>query len=320
MAPSKETGTDLKTSRISKGCIVLVTAFALVAGAAAADESQDTCVILSGLGGVPEYEENFTKWSESLESLCSDQLGASVRSVDGRTQRREEMLSLFEDLASLPGMGRVWLFLVGHATHDGRDYKFNIRGPDLTGADLETILESLGSRTVFVVLGTSSSGGLVPRLADQGRVIISATKSESEKRPPLFLSFFIEGASSAESDTNKDRKVSLREAFEFTQIRVQEWYEGKGRLQTEHPVLDDSKGQGSLAMFAYLSTPPEQAYRTLEAKQLAPERQRIEREIEDLKLRKTELTTAEYYATLERLLIELAELNEKIRILEGGDQ
>ncbi|UCF35329.1 MAG: hypothetical protein JSU96_10755, partial [Acidobacteriota bacterium] len=92
------------------------------------------------------------------------------------------------------------------------------------------------------------------------------------------------------------------------------------RLQTEHPVLDDSKGQGSLAMFAYLSTPPEQAYRTLEAKQLAPERQRIEREIEDLKLRKTELTTAEYYATLERLLIELAELNEKIRILEGGDQ
>ena len=88
-------------------------------------------------------------------------------------------------------------------------------------------------------------------------------------------------------------------------------------MQTEHPLLLDAGGSGNLARFAYLSTPPEQSYRSLEARQLAPERTRLEREIEDLKLHKQDLTADEYYGRLEKLLLELSKLNEKIRELEG---
>jgi hypothetical protein len=278
-------------------------------------DTGETCVIITGLGGMPEYEENFEKWGTSIEAICRDEIKATVHRLDGREQRRTDILSVFET-ATASQTETLWLFLIGHGTFDGRDYKFNIKGPDLTGSDLIDFLNSLSSTRIRTVLGTSSSGGLVKGLSGPNRVIIAATRSERERRPPLFLSFFIEGAGAAEADVNKDGKVSLQEVFAFSEQKVAVWYEDRERIQTEHPVLDDSSQQASLA---YLSSPPEQAYRSLEARNLAPKRQELEREIEDLKLRKAELATADYYQELEKLLVELAALNEQIRQLEGEE-
>ena len=278
-------------------------------------DAGETCVIITGLGGMPEYEENFEKWGTSIEAICRDEIKATVHRLDGREQRRTDILSVFET-ATAAQTRTLWLFLVGHATFDGRDYKFNIKGPDLTGSDLVDFLDNLGSVRVRAVLGTNSSGGLAKELSGPNRVIIAATRSERERLPPLFLSFFVEGAAAAEADVNKDGNVSLQEVFTFSEQKVAVWYEDRERLQTEHPVLDDSSQQASLA---YLSSPPEQAYRSLEARNLAPKRQELERSIEDLKLRKAELPTADYYQELERLLVELAALNEQIRQLEGQE-
>ncbi len=278
-------------------------------------DSGETCVIITGLGGMPEYEENFEKWGASIEEICRDELKAMVHRLDGRTQRRTDILSVFETAAADQNQ-TVWLFLIGHGTFDGRDYKFNIKGPDLTGSDLGDFLDALGSAKIRAVVATSSSGGLIEELSGQNRVIITATRSERERRPPLFLSFFVEGAGAAEADVNKDGKVSLQEVFAFSEQKLATWYEDRERTQTEHPVLDDLSHQASLA---YLSSPPEQAYHSLEARNLAPKRQELERGIEDLKLRKGELPSAEYYEQLEKLLVELATLNERIRQLEGEE-
>jgi hypothetical protein len=282
-----------------------------------------TCFILTGLGGVPEYEENFLSWGDSLERLCRDQMGADVRRLDGREARRQEILSGLsgansadEDVAD----SEFWLFLIGHGTWDGRQYKFNVRGPDITADDLRKALETIRARRHFLILATGSSGALIDDLRGPNRVIVSATRNERERHPPLFISFFIEGAESAEADANKDRRISLREVFAFSEARVREWYQSRGLLQTEHPVLDDwTEDAGlDLSSFAYLSSPPERAYRTLEARQLQPERIRLEREVEALRLRKPRMSEDEYFGTLERLMVELATVSEKIRELEGG--
>jgi hypothetical protein len=278
-------------------------------------DSGETCVIITGLGGMPEYEENFEKWGNSVETICRDELKALVHRLDGRTQRRTDVLSVFETTAADQNQ-TVWLFLIGHGTFDGRDYKFNIKGPDLTGNDLVNFFDALGSARMRAVVATSSSGGLIEELSGPNRVVMTATRSERERRPPLFMSFFIEGAGAAEADVNKDGKVSLQEVFTFSEQKLATWYEDRERIQTEHPVLDDSSHQASLA---YLSAPPEQAYRSLEARNLAPGRQELERSIEDLKLRKGDLPLAEYYEQLEKLLVELAALNERIRELEGEE-
>jgi len=278
------------------------------------------CLVATGLGGLPEYDENFSKWAEAVEELCRKDLGAEVIQLEGSSHRRTDFQSAFDRIsASLGAAGECWVFLIGHGSYDGRDYKFNIAGPDLLGRDLSLFLDALGERSSYTILATSSSGVLISKLSGANRVVVSATKNEREKIAPLFMSFFLEASRSAEADLDKNGSVSLKEAFVLSEASIRDWYEGKKRLQTEHPLLDDEGGQGGLSSVAYLSKPPEQSYRSLEARRLIPERVRLEREVEEIKLRKTEMTEEDYYRRLEEFLVELATLNERIRKLEGRE-
>jgi hypothetical protein len=304
--------------RYAVTCVaILLLSGALFARATDQSVGTQACAVLTGLGGIPEYEENFRNWGDSIEKVCRGGGAGEVIRLDGSTVRRPEILARLVELEKLPAATPTWIFLIGHGSYDGRQYKFNIKGPDLTGQDLAGFLDKLGARPTYVILATSCAGTVANQLKGPHRVIVSATRSGTERHPPLFMSFFAEAAQTAEADENKDRRVSLQEVFDYSQKQVQKWYEEKGRLQTEHPVLIDAGGTGGLARVAYLSKPPEQAYRSLEARQLAPERTRLEREIEDLKLRKQDMASEDYYSALEKLLLELSKLNEKIRSLEG---
>ena len=298
-------------------------------------------VIINGLGGMPEYEENFVAWSDKLEALFKARLSDNVYRFDGRRQTAAEII---ESLKAIPGSiaeeGEVWIFLVGHGNYDGERYKLHIRGPDITDQDLAGLLAALGERRIYLVAGSSASGALLDVLAGENRVVVTATRNARERQPPLFLSFFLEAAESPEADTNKNGRVSLLEAFVFAKDRVAEWFTEKGRIQTEHPVLNDGKrfslgadergeddplpepdlrtGTGLLAAAAYLAAPSEKAYRSLEAQELARQRAAVEREIEDLKFRKAEIPTEDYYKQLEQLVIKLAQLNSRIEALESS--
>lgn len=297
----------------------------------------DVCVIATGLGGLPEYEENFVKWGDALETVFKERLGDRLVRLDGRTVGRKEMVAALSEAAGkLSGSDQFWLFLIGHANYDGERFKFQIKGPDLTDADLAGVLQGLGDHQVNLVAATSSSGTLLPEMAGENRVIVTATKNALEKQPPLFLSFFLEAASSAEADTDKNGRVSLLEAFLFSRTKVASWFEERGRLQTEHPLLDDrgrvriglekddpkeilSTGEGLLSAAVALSAPPERAYRSAEAKALVLDKQGVEREIEDLKFRKSEMATEVYYLKLQELLVRLATINEKIEQSEQSE-
>ncbi len=289
------------------------------------------CVVISGLGGMPEYEENFLSWAEKTKQLCV-QLGADVHVVDARQAKRDEVAKLFDSLVSR-APEELWLFLIGHGNHDGTRFRFNIKGPDLTDADLKAFFEASKAARINLVAATSASGVLLPDLAAENRVVVTATRNQFERQPPLFYSFFVEAAGSPEADANKDGKVSLLEAFVFSREQVAAWYADQGRIQTEHAVLSDrgaqrleagkeeeepdlSSGTGWLAASAYISRPPERAYRSLEAQELASQRARLERSVEDLKFRKGELPQEKYFEELEKLLVQLAEIGEQIERLE----
>ena len=313
--------------------IVLFFPCSPIAAAQAADGR--VCLIITGLGGLPEYEENFLNWGSEIQTVFRDRLGTKVYYLDGRTQKKPEILKTFHTISSSASLDEVWIFLIGHASYDNRQYKFNISGPDLTDDDIKNFLDSLGDTRVFLIAATSASGILASRLAQENRVIITATKSQTEKQPPLFMSFFLEAVVSAAADTDKSGRVSLLEAYLFSHQKVSDWFEEKGRIQTEHALLEDNgrvrlgdkqdvlqESPGTratlLASMAYLSPPLERIYTSQRAEELASQRVRIERDIEDLKFRKKQLPEAEYYRQLEELLIELATLNEGIEEAEGG--
>lgn len=323
-------------SRIGAAC--LLSAALAAGGPLAAQEHSRVCYIISGLGGLSEYEENFETWSQGLEELFAG-MGAKVHRIDGRTQRRTDILKAFSQAKQSPADSEVWVFLVGHGTISRDSYRFNIKGPDLTEADLREFVEGLGSRRVFLVAGTSSSGELLSQLPGENRVVLTATRSRRERFPPLFLSFFLQSASEIQADTNKDGKVSLLEAYVFSRNKVAQWFQDEGRLQTEHAVLDDngarrigedkaeeisaemlSTGTGMLASIAYISQPPAEAYASEEARRLSAERREVELRVESLKFRKSELTDEQYFSELEALLVELAELSARISELEGKSE
>ena len=322
--------------KLTRKLLVFALAFSFFSPLAATQASGDrVCLVIIGLGGLPEYEENFLDWGNEIQTIFRDQLGSRIYYLDGRTQKKPDILETFNTISSSASLDEVWIFLIGHASYDNRQYKFNISGPDLTDGEIKDFVDSLGDTRVFLIAATGASGVLASRLTRANRVIVTATKSQTEKQPPLFMSFFLEAVVSTTADTDKNGRVSLLEAYLFSHQKVADWFEDKGRILTEHALLEDNgrvrlgdkedplqENPGTratlLASMAYLSPPLEQIYTSRRAEELAGERVRIEREIEDLKFRKTQLPEAEYYRQLEELLIELATLNEGIEEAEEG--
>ncbi len=317
-------------------CIVLPLLLLCVVEPVRGAQLPRVSLIIRGLAGMPEYEESFSGWTSELERMLSAQPDNRVTVLDGSTQRREEILgTVSEVLSLLSPQGDLWILLVGHGSYDGRDYKFNITGPDITGDDLAKMLDRGGDGRTFLIAGTSASGILIPKLSGENRVIVTATKNQFERQPPLFLSFLVEAGTSAEADRDKNGKVSLLEAFLFSRRRVEDWFQEKGRLQTEHALLDDSSrvrlgaeekdvtdqlraGTGLLAGIAYLSGPREEVLAGPKPRALVQRRSQLEREIDDLKLHKGEFTEEDYYERLQVLLVELADVGERMNALQEG--
>ncbi len=324
---------EIDANPLVKG--LLVFSFLLLFSSPAAAQAAETrvCLVITGLGGLPEYEENFLDWGGETQTIFQDQLGSKVYYLDGRIQKKTDILDTFKTISSSASLDEVWIFLIGHASYDNGHYKFNISGPDLTDDEIKTFLDSLGDTRVFLIAATSTSGVLASQLTRTNRVIVTATRSQTENQPPLFMSFFLEAVASTAADTDKSGRVSLLEAYLFSQQKVADWFEEKGRILTEHPLLEDNgrtrlgdkedplqQNPGTraslLASMAYLSPPLERIYTSRRAEELAGERVGIEREIEDLKFRKSQLPESQYYSQLEALLVKLATLMEGIEEAE----
>ena len=63
---------------------------------------EKVCIIITGLGGMPEYEENFLSWGLAAEAHFQDELESVVYRLDGREKKKEDILQLFEQVSSSP--------------------------------------------------------------------------------------------------------------------------------------------------------------------------------------------------------------------------
>lgn len=223
----------------------------------------------------------------------------------------------------------LWLILIGHGTFDGREAKFNLRGPDIRPEDLATSLKPL-TGNVACIQTASASAPFVKALAGPNRVLISATKSADEVFYTRFGQFFIKAVSGApEADLDRDNQVSLLEAFLWSSRQVDRFFETEQRLATEHAIIEDN-GDGTGARAAEfagvrLATPPTDGktpegqlarqwsllLSDADAQLTEAQRQRrdaLERDIESLKAKRKDLGEEEYYKKLEALLLDIAKI------------
>ncbi len=275
-------------------------------------------VTVSGIGGEPDYEQRFALLAtETEKTLKAHSADAHVETLQGAGATRANLRAALEKLAqTAKPEDALVLLLIGHGTFEG-DYKFNLPGPDISAPELASLLNKIPAGRQLVVNTTSASGGANEALRKANRIVISATRSGSEKNATVFARYWVEALNDPSADVDKNGTISAMEAFHFAEHKTKAFYEEQKRLATEHPVIEDSaKGAanaGQLAMnFPVVRLNPVAAVTDPAKKALQAKRDQIETQIDQLKYQKSLMAPDGYRAQLSKLLLELAKTQEEL--------
>jgi hypothetical protein len=261
---------------------------------------------VSGLGGAPEYDQRFSGWAKDIDKALRA-ANARVETLDGPT--REALRHALEQRArDATPQDALVLMLIGHGAFDGVDYKFNLRGPDITAAELARLLDAVPGRQLIVNM-TSASGASIDVLSKPERVVITATKSGTEKNATMFARYWAEALRDPAADTDKNETISALEAFRYADRKTAKFYEDQKRLATEHPRLE-GKLASSFTLVRYGQASA--AFNDPARHDLLAKREQVERRIDELKLQKAALPEPQYRKELTALLIELARIQQEL--------
>jgi hypothetical protein len=313
-------------------CLAVSLIFVMVAVAGASGAERFVLIIAGATGG-QEYAQQYDKWTRDLSAVLVDRMKLDrdrVR-VLSETMDPNSVATAANVRHQIAAVRRVMtkadvlmIVLIGHGTFDGVDAKFNLVGADLESAQWAELLAGLPGR-VIVVNTSSASFPFIERLTGPRRIVIAATDSVAQRFDTVFPEYFVKAFQGDESDIDKNQRISIWEAFAAATADVRRHYQRRGQLSTERALLDDNgdgvgreaagKGDdGSLASQVYLDEPLPGAPPTDQVLlQLLQKRAAIEAELDELKVRRSFLRPAEYQQEFERLVIELARVNQEIR-------
>lgn len=318
-------------------CCLIIPALSFSQAPASPPPRQDMAVLLVvGTPGAPVYEEKFREEVSQWQNAGS-RIGATVEvigtaPVNAAQPDRELLKARLQKAATTPATA-LWLVFIGHGTYDGRESKFNLRGPDVNSVEIGEWLKPFTGELVAID-GASANAPFLRALSGKDRIIISATKSADEVFYTRFGEFFAKaiGGALPEVDLDRDGQVSVLEAFLWSSKQVERFFETEGRLATEHALIDDNgDGLGTRAdWFDGLrctktaqqgSKPDGPRARQIafvmnadEAKldpSLRKRRDELERQVQDLRDQKSKMDAAAYYPKLEALLLQIGRLYQK---------
>lgn len=277
-------------------------------------------LIVTGLSGEPRFATTYHaaaavlydaagRWgvADSSRIYLAEDPALDPARIRGRATREAlaaELLALSSRVA--PG-DVVFLFLLGHGAGFGTNSRISLPGPDATAADFVTWLAGFTQQTLIIVNAGSASGDFVEALATPGRIVVTATRSATERNETVFAEPFVRGLAGEAGDADKDGRTSLAEAFAYARNEVARSYQVGNRLQTEHARLSDSVFASVVAFGA----PPTAADPQVAA--LLRQRRALEGQVAGLRARKSTMNATDYDRELERLLLEIAIKTQAIR-------
>jgi hypothetical protein len=296
-----------RTPALRRGFLALL----LVAGVAGMPRAQAAAhvLIIEGLGGEALYARQFDTQVRALGAASRALDGNdAVRVLAGGAATRARILAQLTQLAAQLGRrDELIVYLIGHGSFDGREYKFNVPGPDLSAADLKGALQGIKAERQLVIVTGSASGALLATLGAAHRVLLTATGNGEERNVTRFGAALVAALQSPEADTDKDAHISAQEAFAYAQRTVQDGYRRDGQLASEHAVLQgDDAGDFMLAALASSAAPPGVPPGRLR------QRAELNTRIRALEARKGALASADYQQRLQDLLLQLASLQQQI--------
>lgn len=281
-------------------------------------------VTVAGLGGEPDYEQRFSASAKDLDKVFHAVPGSHVITLTGAQATAAQLKSTLATVAQqATATDDFVLVLIGHGSFDGTEYKFNLVGPDVTAAELAAMCDRIPARRQLVVDTTSASGGAMPALQRANRIVITATKSGTEKNATVFARYFAEGLQDPAADTDKNEAITALEAYTYATQKTAAFYEGAKRLATEHAVFNDTgRGEGVreasgsngqlLRNFTVVRFGAAGNSATPASQALLLKKEELETRIDTLKYNKAAMDPADYRKQLAAALLELAQVQQEL--------
>ena len=285
-------------------------------------------VTVAGLGGEPDYEQRFAALASDLDKLfkaaASD---VHVYTFSGSSATKARLTEALNQIArDAKPEDEFTLILIGHGSYDGEEYKFNLPGPDISGEELAVLCDKIPAKRQLIVNTTSASGGSIGALQKVGRIVITATKTGTEKNATVFARYWVDALRDSSSDVDKNEAISALEAFQYADRKTASFYESQKRLATEHAVIEDTgkkeavratsaeNGEGLLATnFVILRLGATQKAANYPAKRaLLDKKEDLERKIDTLKIQKAAMSAEDYKRQLSADLLDLARVQEEL--------
>jgi hypothetical protein len=285
-------------------------------------------VTVAGLGGEPDYEQRFTALAKDLDKLLKD--SGSDAHLYTLTGGEATKAHLTETMATIAHDAKpddtLIVTLIGHGSYDSVEYKFNLPGPDISGEELAGLCDRVAAKRQLIVNTTSASGGSIGALQKPGRIVITATKSGTEKNATVFARYWVEALRDASADVDKNEVISALEAFQYADRKTASFYESQKRLATEHAMIEDTgkkegvraasteNGEGLLATnFVLLRLGAAQKAANDPAKRaLLDKKEELERKIDTLKYQKAAMSADDYKTQLSSALVDLARVQQEL--------
>jgi hypothetical protein len=299
-----------------------------VTALASAPDNRTTVIVVVGAPGDADHGSNILHQAATWQTACSA-AGARIITIGlEATASTNDYDLLKATLACQPEQGadQLWLVLIGHGTSDGREARFNLRGPDVSATDLAQWLKPF-RRPLALIDTTACSAPFLNKLCAANRVVITATRSGSEQSFARFGQYLADALTDPQADLDHDGSVSLLEAFLTASHQTAESYKVQGRLASEHALLEDNgdglgtpadwfrglravkkasdgaSPDGLLAQQFRLFPSPED--RNLTPEQIA-QRDALEKAVLLHREKKAQMPEDDYYRELETLLLQLA--------------
>ncbi len=302
-------------------------------------------ILIGGLGGGSEYSEKFRQYLlDTWQALVQDfkfppenifvlsESGPDDEGFINGVSNIENIRRYFGDIADRIGSeDNLYVILFGHGSFDGKNAKLNIPRKDLTDKEYGELVDGIPASRIIFINTASASAPFIEHLSSPGRIVITATKSGTQKNQPLFAGYFVEALKNASSDLDKNGNLSVLEVFKYASDKTFRWYEDNNHLATEHPQLEDTGdknavrvtdlsplGEGNLAEITYMKnslailTGNKNAEADSVLIRLMKEKADIEIKIAELRSKKVSMTETEYFDQLEKLLLDLARINDEI--------
>jgi len=313
-----------------KKSIFACLAFALTSFAAEPAPDRATVVVVAGAPGDEEFSTVFDSDVKIWTDLIARADAKAVVVGTGAAGATSDHDLIKTALANEPkeSLGELWVVLIGHGTFDGKEAKFNLRGPDVSATELAEWLKPF-RRPLAIIDTSSASAPFLAKLSGPNRAVVSSTRSGFEQNYSRFGKYFAAAIADPASDLDKVGQVALLEAFLGGARRTAEFYKTEGRLATEHALLDDNgDGLGTPAEWfkgvratkqakegASLDGARAQQFmlvRSAAERQLTPaaraQRDELELAVAKLREKKARMKDEDYFRELEKLLLKLAEV------------